>query len=128
MWQGMDVVACIRALGPLVFHAAAKDAMITPGVDIRGVIIASFERVPADAPDKVPTGIGFWCAAWPRDPAWRFVAVGVGHDVPWWTEFLRSLAEIDPDMGVNIKHEDAAYSRLDGLALAAENLRAAAKI
>jgi sugar phosphate isomerase/epimerase len=128
MWQGMDVVACIRALGPLVFHAAAKDAMITPGVDIRGVIIASFERVPADAPDKVPTGIGFWCAAWPRDPAWRFVAVGVGHDVPWWTEFLRSLAEIDPDMGVNIEHEDAAYSRLDGLTLAAENLRAAAKI
>jgi sugar phosphate isomerase/epimerase len=128
MWQGMDVVACIRALGPLVFHAAAKDAMITPGVDIRGVIIASFERVPADAPDKVPTGIGFWCAAWPRDPAWRFVAVGVDHDVPWWTEFLRSLAEIDPDMGVNIEHEDAAYSRLDGLALAAENLRAAAKI
>ena len=31
MWQGMDVVACIRWLGPLVFHAAAKDAMITPG-------------------------------------------------------------------------------------------------
>src|SRR3954463_11720966 len=38
MWQGMDVVACIRHLGPLVFHAAAKDAMITPGVGIRGVL------------------------------------------------------------------------------------------
>jgi len=25
---------------------------------------------------------GFCCAAWPQDPAWRFVAVGVGHDVP----------------------------------------------
>jgi sugar phosphate isomerase/epimerase len=126
MWQGMDVVACIRRLGPLVFHAAAKDAMITPGVDVRGVLDTSFTRVPADAPDKVPTGLGFWCSAWPENPAWRFVAVGVGHDVEYWTEFLRALAEIDPDMAVNIEHEDAAYSRRDGLALAAENLRAAA--
>jgi sugar phosphate isomerase/epimerase len=127
MWQGMDVVACIRDLGPLVFHAAAKDAMITPGVDIRGVLDTSFERVPADAPDKVPTGIGFWCAVWPANPAWRFVAVGVGHDVPYWAEFLTALAAVDPDIAVNIEHEDADYSRVDGLALAAENLRAAAK-
>jgi sugar phosphate isomerase/epimerase len=126
MWQGMDVVACIRRLGPLVFHAAAKDAMITPGVDVRGVLDTSFTRVPADAPDKVSTGIGHWCNAWPEEPAWRFVAVGVGHDVDWWTEFLRALAEVDPDMAVNIEHEDADYSRLDGLALAAANLRAAA--
>ena len=126
MWQGMDVVACIRYLGPLVFHSAAKDAMITPGVDIRGVLDTSFERVPAGAEGKVPTGYGFWCNAWPKDPAWRFVAVGVGHDVEYWTEFLRALAEIDPDMAVNIEHEDASYSRLDGLAIAAGNLRAAA--
>jgi len=127
MWQGMDAVASIRWLGPLVFHAAAKDAMITPGVDIRGVLDTSFERVPADAPDKVPTGIGFWCNAWPANPAWRFVAVGIGHDVAYWTEFLTALADIDPDIAVNIEHEDADYSRVDGLALAAENLTAAAK-
>jgi sugar phosphate isomerase/epimerase len=126
MWQGMDPVACIRRLGPLVFHAAAKDAAITPGVDVRGVLDTSFHRVPADAPDKVPTGAGYWCTAWPEDPAWRFVAVGVGHDVDWWTEFLRALADVDPDMAVNIEHEDASFGRLDGLALAAENLRAAA--
>jgi sugar phosphate isomerase/epimerase len=126
MWQGMDVVACIRRLGPLVFHAAAKDAAITPGVDVRGVLDTSFQRVPADAPDKVPTGTGFWCNAWPEDPAWRFVAVGVGHDVDWWTEYLRALAEIDPHMAVNIEHEDAAFGRLDGLALAAKSLKAAA--
>jgi sugar phosphate isomerase/epimerase len=51
----------------------------------------------------------------------------VGHDVDYWTDFLRALAEIDPDMAVNIEHEDAAYSRLEGLAIAAENLRAAAE-
>lgn len=127
MWQGMDVPACIRYLGPLVFHAAAKDAMITPGVDIRGVLDTSFERVPADAPDKVPTGIGFWCNAWPADPAWRFVAVGIGHDVDYWARFLTALAGVNPDIAVNIEHEDANYSRVDGLALAAKNLKAAAK-
>jgi sugar phosphate isomerase/epimerase len=126
MWQGMDVVACIRDLGPLVFVAAAKDAMITPGVAIRGVLDTSFERVPADAPGKVPTGYGYWVNAWPSDPAWRFVAVGIGHDVGFWTEFLAALAEVDPDLAVNIEHEDADYSRLEGLALAAENLRTAA--
>ena len=75
---------------------------------------------------KVPTGYGFWCNSWPENPGWRFVAVGIGHDVEYWTEFLRALAEIDPDMAVNIEHEDADYGRLEGLALAAENLRAAA--
>ncbi|MBA8824328.1 sugar phosphate isomerase/epimerase [Saccharopolyspora lacisalsi] len=126
MWQGMDVAACIRHLGPLVFHAAAKDATLCPGVDIRGVLDTSFERVPADTPGKVPTGIGYWCNSWPPDPAWKFVAVGTGHDTTYWTEFLTALAETDPDMAVNIEHEDAARSQLDGLALAAENLHAAA--
>jgi sugar phosphate isomerase/epimerase len=125
MWQGMDVPASIRYLGPLVFHAAAKDAMITPGVDIRGVLDTSFERVPENAADKVPTGYGFWVTTWPSDPGWKFVAVGIGHDVAWWTDFLTALADVDPDMAVNIEHEDAAFSRIDGLALAAENLHAA---
>ena len=126
MWQGMDVAACIRYLGPLVFHAAAKDAMLCPGIDVRGVLDTSFGRVPADAPGKVPTGIGYWVNSWPENPAWKFVAVGIGHDVPYWTEFLTALAEVNPDMAVNIEHEDAAYSQTDGLALAAKNLRAAA--
>ncbi|QUH03553.1 sugar phosphate isomerase/epimerase [Saccharopolyspora erythraea] len=126
MWQGMDVVACIRRLGPLVFHAAAKDATLCKGVDVRGVLDTSFGRVPADAPGRTPTGIGFWGNSWPTDPAWKFVAVGIGHDTAYWTEFLAALAEIDPDMAVNIEHEDAAYSQTEGLALAAKNLREAA--
>lgn len=52
MWQGMDVAACIRHLGPLVFHAAAKDAMLCPGVDVRGVLDTSFQRVPTEAENK----------------------------------------------------------------------------
>jgi len=121
-----ESLACIHWLGPLMFHAAAKDAAITPGVDIRGVLDTSFTRVPADAEGKVPTGYGHWCNAWPPNPGWRFVAVGIGHDVDYWTEFLRALAEIDPNMAVNIEHEDADYDRLPGLVLAADNLRTAA--
>ncbi|WP_228472754.1 hypothetical protein [Streptomyces cyaneochromogenes] len=101
--------AAIKGLGPLVFHAAAKDATLCPGADIRGVLDTSFTRVPTDVGGKVPTGYGFWCNVWPENPAWKFVAVGLGNDVPFWTEFLRALAEIDPDVAVNIEHEDAAY-------------------
>src|SRR4029450_3909611 len=42
MWQGMDVVACIRYLGSLVFHAAPKDAMNTPAVDLQSVVGTRF--------------------------------------------------------------------------------------
>ena len=125
-WQGMDPVRCIEWLGPLVFHAAAKDAMVLPGADVRGVLDTSFTRVPPGTQGRVPTGYDFWCNAWPEDPAWRFVALGLGHDVAYWTEFLRALARVDPDMAVNIEHEDAAYSQTEGLALAAKNLNAAA--
>ena len=126
MWQGMDVVACIRWLGRLVFHAAAKDAMITPGVDIRGVLDTSFGRVPADAEGKVPTGYGFWVSKWPENPAWRFVAVGIGHDVEYWTEFLRRTRRGRPGHGRQHRARGRRLRRLEGLALAAENLRAAA--
>ena len=37
-----------------------------------------------------------------------------------------ALAEVDPDIAVNIEHEDAAYSQTEGLALAAKTLHAAA--
>ncbi|WP_275293472.1 sugar phosphate isomerase/epimerase [Amycolatopsis sp. La24] len=127
MWQGMDVLACIRWLGPLVFHAAAKDVTLCPGADVRGVLDTSFTRVPAAQEGKVPTGIGYWCSAWPQDPAWKFVAVGLGHDTGYWTGFLRALQEADPGIAVNIEHEDAAYSQTEGLALAAKNLHAAAR-
>ena len=40
--------------------------------------------------------------------------------------FLRALHEADPDMAVNIEHEDTELGTLEGLALAAANLIAAA--
>ena len=91
----------------------------------KGVLDNEFRRVPADDPNKVPTGYGHWCNSWPEDPAWRFVAVGVGHEVDYWTEVLTALREVDPDIVVNIEHEDAAMSVLDGLGMAARTLHEA---
>jgi sugar phosphate isomerase/epimerase len=51
--------------------------------------------------------------------------VGRGHDVDYWSRFLAALARVDPDMAVNIEHEDAAYDPVEGLRLAADTLIAA---
>ena len=118
-------MAAIEWLGPLVFHAAAKDTRINENCKINGVLDDRFTRIPLE---QHPTGLGgrHVVNKWPEDSAWDFVAVGRGHDVEFWTRFLAALAKVDPDMAVNIEHEDASYSRLDGLAMAAASLRAAA--
>ncbi|GAB79306.1 Sugar phosphate isomerase/epimerase [Austwickia chelonae] len=125
MWQGMDVPTVIRALGDRVYFAAAKDVAILDGVKTKGVLDVDFRRVPAEAEGKTPVAYGYWCTEWPQDPAWRFVAVGLGHDQAWWVEVLTALAEVDPGMTINIEHEDSALGQLDGLRQAASTLLAA---
>ena len=53
------------------------------------------------------------------------MALGNGHDVAFWTEFLRALQEVDPDMLINIEHEDVELGRIEGLEVAAAVLLAA---
>lgn len=125
MWQGMDIVASIKALGSHIFHVHAKDTALFPGIATRGVLDTSFDPVPADPEKRTPTGMAHYCSSWPEDAAWRFVAIGKGHDVAWWAEFLDAIAQIDPDMNINIEHEDGSLSQLDGIAYAAKNLLAA---
>ncbi|MGV9862962.1 sugar phosphate isomerase/epimerase family protein [Rhodococcus koreensis] len=125
-WQGIDPVKAIEWLGPLVYHAAAKDTRINENCAIYGVLDDRFTRIPAD---QNPTGLGgkHVVNKWPEDSAWDFVAVGNGHDVDFWSRFLAALYKVDPDMAVNIEHEDTAYSALEGLQIAAETLLAAKK-
>lgn len=125
MWQQMDIVASIELLGEHIFHVHAKDTKLFPGVATRGVLDPSFGPVPADPAQRTPTGMQHYCSTWPSDPAWRFVAIGEGHDVAWWTEFLRAISRVNPQMNVNIEHEDQAYDQLEGIRLAAERLLAA---
>lgn len=125
-WQQMEPIDVIARLGRHIGHVHAKDTKIFPGASYRGVLDTSFTRVPAEDPGKVPTGIGFWCNAWPEDPAWRFVAVGNGHDVEYWTRFLKALQAVNPDLNITIEHEDASLGQEEGLAVSARTLLAAA--
>ena len=53
------------------------------------------------------------------------MALGKGHGVEYWAEWLRALKEVDPDMLVNIEHEDTELGRIEGLQAAAAVLLAA---
>ena len=122
-WQQMDPVAVVRELGPLVFQAAAKDVKVnTANAALYGVLDNSFRRL---APEEPRTNLGGdeWANEWPKNSAWDFVALGRGHDVAFWTEFLRALHEVDPEMLVNIEHEDVSLGRIEGLEVAAKVLR-----
>jgi sugar phosphate isomerase/epimerase len=127
-WQGIDPIAAVEYLGAYVFHAAAKDTRINAEhVRIHGVLDDRFTRV---LPDENPLGLGgrYTLNRWPApDPAWEFVAVGNGHGQDFWSGFLSALAAVDPDMAVNIEHEDASLGQVEGLSLAASNLLAAAR-
>ncbi|MFE8886270.1 sugar phosphate isomerase/epimerase family protein [Pseudarthrobacter enclensis] len=122
-WQQMDPVAVVRELGPLVFQAAAKDVRINKEhAALYGVLDNSFRRLSPDE-DRTNLGGDEWVNEWPKDSAWDFVALGRGHDTAYWTEFLRALHEVDPDMLVNIEHEDVSLGRIEGLQVAAKVLR-----
>ncbi len=124
-WQGIDPVAAVEYLGDLVFHAAAKDTRINQeNVRIFGVLDDRFTRTRAD---QNPLNLGGrnTLNQWPDRPSWQFVAVGRGHGDEFWVPFLRALHEVDPDMAVNIEHEDTELDQIEGLRQAAESLIAA---
>lgn len=126
-WQGIDPVAAIDHLGELVFHAAAKDTRINAACAIYGVLDDRFTRTPADGH---PTSLGgrHTVNTWPQNSSWDFVAVGRGHDVDFWSRFVTSLNRVDPEMAVNIEHEDVELGQLEGLEVAATTLRAASEL
>jgi sugar phosphate isomerase/epimerase len=125
-WQGIDPVAALDRLGGLVYNAAAKDTRINQAAKVNGVLDDRFGRVRPGDPGAVSLGGRYTLSRWPEDASWDFVAVGRGHDVAFWAEFLRALRRIDPDMAVNIEHEDQELDQLEGLRRAAETLLEAA--
>jgi sugar phosphate isomerase/epimerase len=125
-WQGIDPVLATEHLGALVYNAAAKDTRINEAAKLNGVLDDRFGRVPPDDPHALSLGGRYTLSTWPENSSWDFVAVGRGHDVAFWTDFLRALAKIDPDMAVNIEHEDQELDQMEGLRYAAETLQTAA--
>ncbi len=126
MWQQIDPILATRSLGGLVYNAAAKDVRINEAVKLNGVLDDRFGRVATDAPGVVGLGGPYTLSRWPKNSSWDFVAVGRGHDTAWWADFLRALHAIDPEMAVNIEHEDQELDQLEGLRSAADTLLKAA--
>ena len=126
-WQQMDPVAVVKDLGDLVLHAAAKDIRVNPQVAINGVLDNSFRKM---RPDEARTNLGDdeWVNEWPKPASWDFVAVGKGHPVEYWAEFIVALNDVDPNMICNIEHEDVELGRFEGLEFAAKNLLEAASL
>jgi sugar phosphate isomerase/epimerase len=124
-WQDIDPVAAVDSLGDLVFHAAAKDTRIDPACRVNGVLDDRFRRLGPDE-ERVNIGGDHYVNEWPKNSSWDFVAVGRGHDVAFWTSFLAALHRVDPDMAVNIEHEDVELGCLEGLQVAADTLTKAA--
>jgi sugar phosphate isomerase/epimerase len=125
-WQQMDPIAVVDNLGGLVAHAAAKDVRINPHAAIEGVLDNSFRRM---GEDEARTNLGGdeWVNEWPKPSAWDFVALGKGHDSDYWAEFLSALNRVDPNMIINIEHEDVSMGRVEGLEFAAQVLLEAAR-
>ena len=127
-WQQMDPIAVTRELGGLIYQAAAKDVRVNPeAASLYGVLDNRFRRLDRSE-ERTNLGGDEWANEWPKPAAWDFVALGKGHDVNYWAEWLRALHESDPDMLVNIEHEDTELGRIEGLEAAAKVLNEARKI
>ncbi len=127
-WQQADPIAVARDLGPLIFHAAAKDIRInTEHARLNGVLDNGFRRL---SPEEPRTNLGGdeWANEWPKDSSWDFVALGKGHDAQYWADFIQALDDIDPNMWLNIEHEDVELAGLPGLEVAAAVLNEARQL
>lgn len=97
IWQGMDVFACLRALGDSVSHVHLKDTRMEPkALALAGVLDTTAPR----ALDERP---------------WAFSTLGDGHDASWWRTLLATLREIGFDGVLSTEHADARHSRVEGL-------------
>jgi sugar phosphate isomerase/epimerase len=126
-WQGIEPIVAIEHLGDRVFHAAAKDVRINEeNCRLNGVLDDRF-RTPKPGEPTVGLGGRYVLNKFPENPPWEFVAIGRGHEVSYWTDFLTALVKVNPDIAVNIEHEDMELGQVEGLSFAAEKLIAASR-
>jgi len=106
-WQGIDPLAAVRNLAPAMFHVHAKDTRIDPiNTSVNGVL------------DTKPYSEEI-------DRSWIFRAVGYGHDLAFWKDFVSTLRLVGYDFVLSIEHEDSLMTPMEGLKKAVSCLKQA---
>ncbi len=106
-WQGIDPCVAIRELGgqEALFNFHAKDTFIDPIETARNGV---FETRPYDRIEE---------------RSWFFRMPGYGHSSDTWDRIILDLRRIGYDGAVSVEHEDASFSRDEGIARAVTFLR-----
>ena len=105
IWQGMEPVAVIRALGDAIFHFHAKDTKV----------------------DKYNTAVNGVLDTKPYSDeihrSWVFRSVGYGNDELYWKDIISNLRMVGYDHAISIEHEDSIMSQKEGLERAVSMLK-----
>ena len=105
IWQGMEPVAVIRALGDAIFHFHAKDTKVDKyNAAVNGVL------------DTKPYGDEI-------HRSWVFRSVGYGNDELYWKDIISNLRMVGYDHAISIEHEDSILSQKEGLERAVSMLK-----
>ena len=105
IWQGMDPVAVIRALGDAIFHVHAKDTRLDAANIKRTGVLDTTEY--SDIINR----------------PWTFRSVGWGNDELYWKDMVSNLRLVGYDHVLSIEHEDALMSQNEGLSSAVDMLK-----
>ncbi len=104
-WQGMDPIACLRALKGCLYHVHAKDCRVDP---LNAATVGVLDTKPYT--DEINRG-------------WIFRTVGYGHGPEFWKDFVSTLRLIGYDGALSIEHEDSLMSVNEGFQKAVEFLK-----
>ena len=105
IWQGMEPVAVIRALGDAIFHFHAKDTKVDKyNTLVNGVL----DTKPYS--DEIHR-------------SWVFRSVGYGNDELYWKDIISNLCMVGYDHAISIEHEDSIMSQREGLERAVSMLK-----
>lgn len=105
IWQGMEPVAVIRALGDAIFHVHAKDTKLDKYNIARTGVLDT--KPYADEINR----------------SWIFRSVGYGNDEIYWKDIVSNLRLVGYDHVLSIEHEDSLMSQNEGLTKAVEMLK-----
>ncbi len=97
VWQGIDPVAAIRALGGAIYHFHAKDTKIDAyNTAVNGVLDTNHYG------DEI-------------NRSWIFRTVGYGNGLDYWRDMISNLRLVGYDRVMSIEHEDSLMTTDEGL-------------